>query len=144
MCSLCVYVHRAGFLEAGSPEHFTPPIVSKSFLLVVQHFCFIYPIGCVLVIFNAVMSEGRRCLHALSFVQCVRANSVWSGSRAMQAPGSALTPCHIRSLWAAAGAVGLASLLAFGLKCLQSGLCRFGKMSALEFERPRTDQRPGF
>lgn len=144
VCSLCAYVHRAGFLEAGSPELFTALIISKSFLLFVQLFCFIHLIGCVFVIFNAVMSEGRRYLHALSFAHCVRADSVWSGSRAVQSPGSALTPCHIRSLWAAAGAVGLTSLLAFGLKCLQSGQCRFGKMSALEFERPRTDQRPGF
>lgn len=51
MCSLCVCVHmcRGGFLEAGSPEQFTPHIFSTSFLLVVQHFCFIHPVGCVFV-----------------------------------------------------------------------------------------------
>lgn len=58
ICSL-VCVHRAGFLEAGSPEKFTPHIFSTSFLLVVQHFCFMHPTGCVCVIFNAVMSEGK-------------------------------------------------------------------------------------
>lgn len=41
------------------------------------------------------------------FAHCMSAKSVWSGSRAVQSPGSAWAPCHRRRLWAAAGAVGL-------------------------------------
>lgn len=77
----------------------------------------------VCVIFNAVMSEGKRHSYVLSFAHCVRANSVWSGDRAVQSPGPALTPCHTMSLWTAAEAVGLALLSTSGLKCLQSGQC---------------------
>lgn len=37
------------------------------------------------------------------------------------------------------------SLLASGLKCLQTGWCQFdGRMSMLGFVRPRTEQSPGF
>lgn len=44
MDSVCACAHmctRAGFPEAGSPEHFIPNIFSVSFLLVVHYFCFI-------------------------------------------------------------------------------------------------------
>lgn len=95
------------------------------------------------MIFNAVMSEVKRYLYVLSLAHCVRAKSFWSGKRAVQSPGSALTPCHTRSLWAAAEVVGLTLFSTSGLKCLQSGQCQFGKIAALEFERQRTDQSLG-
>lgn len=140
-CVLCVCVHRAGFLEAGSPEQFTIHIVTTSFLLVVQHFCFIHPIGCVFVWYLILWCQKGKDTCMLYLLL-----SVWSGSRAVQSPRAALTPCFMRSLWAVLGQWGspIASLSASGPKCLQSGQCQFGKMSALESERHRTDQSPGF
>lgn len=117
MFTVCVCVcteldfWRLDLLNSSPPIHSPHP------------FCQLYSISalsilyrlCVCVVFNAVMSEGKRYLHALSFAHCVRAKSVWGGDRAGQSPGSVLTPCRMRSLWAAAGALGLTHCFTLGL-----------------------------
>lgn len=117
MCSLCVCVCTQSWISGGWVSWTVHPPYILHILFASCTAFLLYPFYrlCVCVVFNAVMSEGKRYLHALSFAHCVRANNVWGGNRAGQSPGSVLTPCHMRSLWAAAGALGLTHCFTLGL-----------------------------
>lgn len=149
---VCVYAHmctRAGFLEAGSPGHFTTNIFSISFLLDVHNFCFIHSIVyvgfivCLWKIFDIYCCDVRMEKIPACFIfcsLCMRVNHFWSGNRDVYSPWSVLTPCHMISLWTGWWGSPITSRLASGLECLQTGQCQFGgRMSALEFEdRPES------
>lgn len=113
--SVCVWTRAQSWVSGGwiSQTVHSPYILlfagCTAFLL--YTFCRM----CVCVIFNAVVLERKRHLHDWSFAHCVRMDHVWRGNRAVQSPGSALTPCHSRSFWAAAGPVGLAHPFTLGL-----------------------------
>lgn len=74
------------------------------------------------LIFNAVMSEGRRYCHALSFAHCVRMNNLGSGNSDVQSSWSVLTSCHMRSLWTGCWGSGACPLLCS--QPLESSVCR--------------------
>lgn len=96
------------------------------------------------LIFNALILEGKRYWHVLSFAYCVRMNHFCSSNRDVQFPWHTSCPCHVTRFldwplgqWASP----ISSLSASRLKYLWAVQCQLGReISALEFVRWEMEQ----
>ena len=115
----CVFAKEFSFwilhlLNTPHLLHFSYP-----FFLIVCHFCSIHPMVCAwfmvylrkTFIFNALMLEGKRYQHVLSFAYCMRVNNFCSSNRVVQFPWRASCPCHVTSFYTAFWGSGLHSFL---------------------------------